>query len=544
MHASYRKADFLRDAVWIVAVSTFVFALSQVPYSAAERKTPSESVFLGQIAIADDINSYYSFIRQAALGHLLFKNNMTYIDHDPIFVNVEWFAIGAAMRLLDLGPRMAYDVWRAFGIVILLAAFAGIARLCLATELQRRTALLACAIGGGFGWLLTALMRAGVLGPSDGPDMLNPALDLFAGIQPFVQITRNPHFSLPHGTFILTCLCIVLAEQTHRAKWYGFAALATVLHGLIRPYDLISLFAIIPAFAALECLVARKIDWRWSVMRCVPLIAAGPVLLYYVYLFSFHPVFKYWASQGDQPFVPIHWHLLSLGLMFLLFVWRIGSFRRNPLSTPSERFLAVWALSILALFHSYKVFPFMPYTPQLGVPMMTPVIVLAVSMLPTVSTSRRWVAAAALLVTVNALSTPVYLRSESRKAPENPNHYIRLFDLEAVDWLNRNIDEHDVVLARYSYGTRISQYLNARVAVGHWALSPHVDDLNPRIDAFLSGELSEGDAKALLQEIKPRYIYVDLPASGVQSAQIRQYGYALKYENRGVVLYEFTPPIP
>ncbi|MDZ4860098.1 MAG: hypothetical protein SGI88_14060 [Candidatus Hydrogenedentes bacterium] len=539
IHSSKQKMIY-REAAWVVVVASIVFALSQIPYSAADRHTPKGEMFLGQVALADDVNSYYSFIRQAAQGHWVFRNTMTYIDHAPVFVNIEWLALGKCMRWFGWSPRTTFDAWRVAGVFMLLGAFAALAHVSLRSELHRRAALMMCAIGGGFGWLLALLMQAGVMHAPDGPDMLNPALDLFAGIQPFVQLTRNPHFSLPHGTFILMCMFMIIGENTRNPRWYAVAALSALIHGLIRPYDLISLFVMIPVFVATESAVARRLDLRWAAVRCLPLAVAAPVLLYYVYIFSVHPVFRFWASQGDQPFVPLHWHLLSLGIAFPLFAYRIARWRAQPLASPGERFLAVWAVVILLLFHSYKFVPFMPYTPQLGVPLMTPLILLGVTVLPGVRTSARAVTIAALLISLNALSTPVYLRRELHNAPREGHLYIRNVDLDAVDWANRNIKESGVVLARYAVGTQISQFLNARVAVGHWALSPHVETLNPRINHLLSGELAPEDAHILIDEIQPRFLYVDLPESRADTAYLAALGFRSVYENSGVRMYENT----
>jgi hypothetical protein len=495
--------------------------------------------------VADDVNSYFSFIRQGALGHWVFRNTMTYIDHAPIFVNVEFLVFGRLMRWFDWSPPALYTVWRAVGIVTLIAGFALLARVTLQSEFQRRVALLMCAFGGGFGWLLVILARLGLVNVHTEFEILNPLLDLTAGIQPFVQMTRNPHFSLPHGTFLFTFACMIVGERTRRAQWYGIAGIIAVLHGLMRPYDLISLFAILPAFVALECVVTRNIDWRWGLVRCVPLVLTAPLLLYNVYLFSVHPVFKFWASQGGHPApIPIRWHLLSLGIPLFLFATRVAIARWRPIATPGERLVLVWGGGLVLLFHLYRVFHFMPYTPQLVIPAVSPLIILGISLLPTLQQTtpalrRRWLAIAGVLLCVTSFSTPIYLRREARTAPDNPLHFIRTADIDAVTWLNQHIRESDIVLAKYPFSSRMSQYLNARVSVGHWALSPHVNDLRPRIDKYIDGNASPEESKSLLEQIRPRYVFVTREHGG-PPPEFFQHAPDLKqvYENDGVTIYE------
>lgn len=534
-----------RDAAWVIFVSLCALLLTEIPYKACRDAAPAGSVFIGQIAVAEDINSYYSFMRQAALGHIVFSNTMTYIDHRPVFVNVEFLVLGKLMGWFGWSPQTVFEVWRVAGVFALIAGFATLAHVALHSEFQRRVALVLCAFGGGFGWLLTIFARMGLLSIRPGLDLQNPALDLNSGIQPFLQMARNPHFSLPHGTFLLAFACMVLAERTRRAKWYGIAGIIAVLHGLMRPYDLISLFTILPVFILLECAWARRVEWRWNMVRSAPLVLTAPLLLYYAYLFSVHPVFKYWASQGGHPApIPVHWHLVSLGLALVLFIGRVLRARSQPIATPDERLVLVWGASLIVLFHSYRFVPFMPYTPQLAVPSVTPLIVIGVTLLPTLKgmaahQRRYWLAMGVLLVSANALSTPVYLRQESRRAPADPLHYIRTADIDAVAWLNNHTRETDVVLAKYPYGTRISQYLNARVAVGHWALSPHVAQLNPRIDAVIDGNATPGEASALLDEIRPRYIYVTREGPAPPPVFFQNTNdWSKVFENDGVTLYE------
>jgi hypothetical protein len=45
---------------------------------------------------------YFSFIRQATEGHWLFVNRLTSLDHQPVLLNVEWFAVGRLIALAGI----------------------------------------------------------------------------------------------------------------------------------------------------------------------------------------------------------------------------------------------------------------------------------------------------------------------------------------------------------------------------------------------------------------------------------------------------------
>ncbi|MCC6487302.1 MAG: hypothetical protein IT364_07360 [Candidatus Hydrogenedentes bacterium] len=529
-------------ALVALALALVLFGITQYPYRYADRHAPEGTRFIGEIAMMDDINSYFSFIQQAAHGHLVFHNAMTHLEHEPVFVNLEWLAAGIFMRVFGWSTRTTFEAWRFAGAVSLLSGFAALTLALPMSTRERLVALGMCAFGGGFGWFLFGLSKLGWVDISAQLGLLNPAMDLITPIHPFGQITKNPHFSLPHGTFLLVMAAYVVAENGRSPRWYGVAAVMAVLHGLIRPYDIISLWAFLPVFMALESFRARSWCVRQNLWRALPLAATAPVLLYYVYIFSLHPVFKSWSSQGVQPPMPLGWHLLALGLAGVLFVYRLVRFRTYPLATPSERLLAVWALVTLVLVHSNRVLPFMPYTPQLAVPMITAIILVSAGAFrPRDHGAARpaALAALALFLVLNALTSPFYLQRAASAAASNKSLYVHVEDLKAIDWLKDHVREQDVILSNYAMGTKLGQLLPARVVLGHWALTPHVDALGKRIDQLIDGRLEPGEAAALLAELRARYLYVPNPRRWARAYPPGAIpGIRLVYDNPSIAIYE------
>lgn len=533
-----------QDCLWLLAVAAIVFLITEIPYRYAGQRAPENTSFVGQIAVADDVNSYFSFIRQAESGHILFQNNMTHIEHRRVFVNLEWLVLGWIMRFFELSPPALFKIWRAAGAVTLLAGFGLLAHVTLKHGIPRRTALIMCAFGGGFGWMLTGISKLGLIDLSAGLGLQNPAMDLITALHPFGQITKNPHFSLPHGTMLATIALYVVGEQKGDTRWYAGAAVMTVIHGLMRPYDLISLWAVVPAFIVVEAALARRMDWPRGVLRALPLLASAPLLAYYVYLFSVHPVFKFWASQGGQPSAPIGWHVLSYGLAGVLFVFRLIAIPRRPITASGERFLAAWVIIVFALFHSHTVLPFLPYSPQLAIPLATPMILVGVSALPI--SAAGWppalrgkaLAAVAAFLVVNALTSPLYILRACRDAVSRPHHFIHVDDAEAMAWLSDHVGPTDVILADYVRGGIISQRVTARVVLGHWALTPHANALRGRIQRLMSGAMSSDEAREFAAQTRARYVYI----SPVTEELRRRYfdaipGWTKEFENGQVAIY-------
>ncbi|MCC6695610.1 MAG: hypothetical protein IT365_08265 [Candidatus Hydrogenedentes bacterium] len=492
-------------------MAILVFLVTDIPYRYADTHAPEGSRFIGQIAMGDDIASYYSFIYQAASGHWVFRNNMTHMDHDPVFVNLELLLLGQCMELFGWSSRTAFDVWRAVGALALFAGFAFLVSLVLESRLQKIAALLMCAFGGGFGWILYLLSLRGIVDISTRLGLKNPAMDLITPIHAFGQVMKNPHFSLPHGVFLVFIGLMVLAERSGKPRWYWSAAIVAAVHGLIRPYDLISIWVFLPCFIILEAFLARSWSIRMSLLRALPLIVTAPFLLYYVYLFTFHPVFKFWASQGVAPSIPMVWHLRAFGLAGVLCLYRLCRYRKYPLSTSGDRLLVIWLLAVLFMFHAYKVLPFIPYSPQLGIPIISAMIALGASVFPPASASPRRVApaaAVAVFLIVNAFSTPIYVARAAQDAATNDQNYIRTADLDAIDWLNERIHESDLIVSDYPTGTKLARFVGARVLLGHWALTPHRQELSATVDGLLAGDMGFEEAAAFLEDVDATYLYV------------------------------------
>lgn len=535
----------LRILILALALGVVVFALTEIPYRVVEAWTPDDYVFVTPIALAMDINSYYSFIQQAKAGHWLFRNNMTHEPHEPAFFNLEWLALGKCMAWFDWNERQSFVIWRAAGSVMLLAGFAVLAIAVLPRTSQRLVALLLCAFGGGFGWIMAGLDLAGLLSIDDPRGLKNPGMDHIFAIHPFSQIMKNPHYSLPHGTYLLFIALFVVAERTRRKRWYAAAAAMALVQGLMRPYDLMTLYALIPVYIAVEAICTRTIDVKRELLRMLPLLVTAPVLAYYAYLFVFHPVFSFWASQGDQPPPNLLWHCLTLGLVGMLVLFRSVRHRAYPFSDPAERLLLIWAASIFVLFHANNLTRLLSFSPQIGVPLISPLILLAVGLLPPLEDRWKmarpvaWKLGVASFVMLNALSTPLYAVYGAQMGAVSSRNFLRKTDLDAIQWLDQHTTESDVVLASEPMGSRIAFFAHTRVALGHWALTPHIKRLKKKTSELLEGEMTPQRAARFIDELNATYVYcTDSPGYAGPEYFERVPGLQMAYSNRDVAIFE------
>lgn len=499
-----------RSIPWtVVFVAIAVMAVTQVPYLLGSRWAPPGSVYDGLVGMTDDQNMSFSFIRQGTEGHWLFVNRLTHLNHQPVLLNLEWLAVGRLIGWLKGSVTWAYAVWRLLGIVLLVAGFWSLTGAVGLNRFLRSLTLWLCAFGGGFGWMILAPERMGII-----PHIPSAALDLSDAIHAFSHMFANPHLSVSHGMSLLFLAAFVAGEQTGKTRWYAMAAGVAALHGLVRPYDLIVMLGVIPLFILVERAITGKWSWRTTALRTLPLFVTAPVLGYYVALFRFHPVFKYWASQGEVEAVSVHWQLVNLGLAGLLFLGRLGWARRVPLKSSSERLLTVWIAGILLLMHG-KHLPglgFMPYAPVCGLALPSIMLVVGACLLEPLE--RVWHGApawrrlglVAAFVAVNSISSVIWVAKITRNLAYLPDHYIAAEHM-AHEWMSQRADPSDVLLSTLPSGNRMAKYVSCRFVLGHWSATPHVEELSKRVERFYGGTMTVDEATSLLDELHAHWIY-------------------------------------
>jgi hypothetical protein len=528
-------------------ITIIVYLITEIPYLVAYSKTPPGRMFVGQLAFLNDQNMYFSFIRQAANGHLLFINRLTFMPQHPVFINLEWLLVGKVMSMCGNSTQWAYQIWRFVGAFILVTGFSALAEIILTSRIQRFAAIIICTFGGGFGWFYSILVRLNLAPPNRWA-----ILDLWTCGNPFAQIMLNPNHSLPLGIFCLMFVFYVKGERTDKTGPYLLAALMAVIDGLIRPYDVIAMSAIIPLYICSELVWSPVTSPRRIVLRLLPLLMVTPLILYYTYLFRFHQVFKFWGSQGRPASIPLRWHLLSLGVAGILCVLRLCMTKQYPLG-KGGRLLLIWVISVLSLSHAYKLFDFMPYSFQLSTSLMPPVILLGtvligggVSIRPKQFVITN-VAVIFFLIALSSLSSPFMFRhfldiiSNNARASVRRGfeyYYIPIAKMESFDWLNRQGKEEDVVLSTPDEGNLLGKYTDKKIVIGHPAVTPASGMMAYHVGRFFKGDTPEDEAQRFLRYLDARWIYATGKDATYLNNQLQtSLGLTKCYDNQNVTIY-------
>jgi hypothetical protein len=491
----------------VLCVVLAAFFESRLPYTFAEQNQPPAASFLGQVAHTTDQNMYFSFIRQAYDGNVLFNNRLTATPNSGAFVNLQFLAVGRVMRLFHLSENAVYQVWRFAGVLFLTLGFTFLSLVALPSLSKRVVSLCVFIFGGGFGALFSLAANYGLLS-REAAFRLTP--DLWSGLLPFQQLMCNPHFSLPHGLMLIGCALFLLAETRDQSVWlYVASGVIFLVNGFVRPYDLISLAVVIPVFIATEAI--RRFDWRAGALRAIPLAIASPALVYSIWLFEYHPIFKYWSQQGHniQFMPPPHIQMLAYGSIGLLAIARILQFRSNPLS-PVERFLLVWFVGIFFCVHLGSIFPALGFSPQNCIPLFAPLVLFAFSLRLPLRGFRRglFIAVVAVLLAIGNVGGLAHAWRPFFSPADANNYYASTDETTALGWLDKNLQPGAVVLAVPPVSGRISKYTSASSLVGHHSVTPHYSAILAHVRRLFAARQFTPFEHRTLRELGADYLFV------------------------------------
>lgn len=552
---SLRDPRLIRRVLGLLTLAAFLYGITAIPYVLAASRAPARAVFDGFLVFDEDQDMYFSFIRQGADGHVLFINRLTSAEHKPVFLNLEWLAVGWAQALVG-SPDVAYQLWRAAGALGVVCGFWALAQVTLQNPVQRRIAMAMALFGGGFQWLFFLRNEVFQLAGLSGDPW--PLEFPFFATHPFGQVLANPHFAFPLGLVLFLFAAYVKGEQTKNWRWYVAAGILAALDGLARPYDMIALYVAIPIFVVVES-VRGKLDWRTAWLRTLPLVVVAPVFLYTIYLFDMHPVFRYWASQGSGTRFGIVDTLAHVGLAGPLVAVRLALRRRFPLRSSAERLLLCWLGCVFFLVHSREIplFRFMPYTPQLMTILMPPAILLGIVALGPAETrepkgaqpaatdgrnrvASRWRGATVVVTAFLAFNAIDSVTLLGRLTPDGRDltHYIPQTEMEAFQWLDQHASENDVVLSGQQTGHRLAKNASVRVALGHWSVTPLSRTIAENALYFYAARMTSAETAEFLEQLHVTWIYFGLNERALGLPDLDHLpGFTKHVLNGGVTVY-------
>jgi len=456
---------------WAVAV----MLVTCIPYAVAWWFEPLDTVFPWTMFNSDDHGVYFAWMRQAADGHLLFRNLFTIEPQRGIYLQTYFLALGQLARIPGIDVPLVYQFGRVFFGIVTLVLVYRLGAFFTADTFARRSIFWTTVVSAGLGWLMWA----------DKEIQYRPVDVWQAEAFTFPSLYANGLFAVSLALMLGLVVCMLQAEEKGW-RWAAGAGVCGLLIGNIHSYDVIQLTAIWVAYLALRWVVTRRFPRRELGYGLIAAAIAAPSVAHMAWLYATEPIFK---ARANVPTLtpPLREYLLGYGLLLPLAaagIWRLWPrFESRPdadalplrqllpiawgvvgmliiwLPCPFQRKLIMGehvALSVLAgttvAWLSQRVGGGRPHVPT----------AFAVAVLALLSPSN---------VQYMARDLRLALRENATSTGAHPAYW-PIGDIQAFQWLHDHSDPEARVLTWPLNGVLAPAYSGRRVYAGHWGETP------------------------------------------------------------------------
>lgn len=489
-----------RTCVIVLVIALSI--LSFIPHIAAFTHTPAgfRYVWSNYPGSPHDINSYFTWIRQASDGDWLFNLKYTSEPTPRVVFHPLFLAMGLLIRIGI--PLTA--VWVVAQIASIAALVYSLRRFLahLFDNPVRRLFVMAVAlVSGGLGFLTNTfrLYRSFDTLPVDmGMAEVTLARSIMT---PFV-------FAFSIALMLCVFALLISFERSRRRSDIVLASLAAFALGIIHPYDIV-----IVAVVATVFLLMRLGLHAAKPLAILGAAAAIPYLYYMLVMTN-----TLYAQAGNAEMrspAPLA-YLLGFGLLLpfavagAVMLFRARAFRGNP----------AWLLALIFLL----VVPILVYAPftfqrKLIEGWIVPLTAFAaVGMLwiwakvKTFGPLRHALIRTVVVtsaIAILSLSPLTLLRNDLVRVREAGfPYYMSESELAGMRWLAQHTDRSAVVLSAPDYGNIVPRFSGNTVFIGHWAQTVDFDRKAQEAHAFYTGTIQATDRAAFLTRERIAYVIV------------------------------------
>ena len=509
---------------WALGYGIFLAILTALPYAIAFASENADWVFTGFLFGVDDGNSYIAKMLAGASGDWTFRTPYSTLPQGGLlFIYAYFLLMGklAAPPELHLQLLLIFQVFRFAAVVLISMATYDFIAYFEPRESFRRFGTVLATLGGGLGWLLTAL-GAGSLFGSLPLDFYSP--ETFG----FLSILGVPHLAVGRALLLWGILALVNPGQGNRYRTHaGFrSGLLWLAAGIFNPIAPAVGWLVVGLWLVLTGMRGRISTW-WG--RFKPLtIAAGissPVVLYTLIGSMVEPFFREWAAQ-NRILSPHPLHYLFAFAIYLPWIL-IGARRILAERSPGKMLPLLWVGLI-------PVLAYLPLGLQRRLPeaAFTAIAVLVVWGMgqrheETPVAPRQWMWLVPAFLSSLFLLTGGLSAAGSRSEPV----FRPAAEVQALDFLVAHAERDAVVLATKDIGNVVPAFAPVRVVIGHGPETVHFDEILLRVNAYFSGELSGEEQYTLFQDFDVSYVFgrsEDTPAPS---------GWLRVYDEGGYVIF-------
>jgi hypothetical protein len=540
---------------WVLIWIVVALIVTSVPYLVGWLRSTPERAFGGFAFAIEDGYSYLSKMKQGADGLWLFQLPYTSEAHTPTIFYLFHLLLGKFSALTGLSTLLVYHLARLVFDAILLTVIYRFIALFTAWRPVRRIAFLLIIFSGGLGWLLILLGQTNWL-DSAPIDLISPEAYTFLILYGF------PHLALARS-LLLVGLIVWWRKPSistqHSAisnrKWL-WAGLCWLGMGLLVPFYVAVVGAIVIVGLLAEAIVARKIDWRAVGRAALAGLIASPPLIYTFVVLAIDPIWKVWADQLVilSPH-PLH-YVLGYALVGLLAIVGVVKTWKRRVIDPK---LIGWLIAV----------PFLIYIPfnsqrRLIESWQTPLafsaaIGLVYVVLPAWSRSRlvkrltrhrrytvhglrSWLLAGLLFLSATTYAL-MLIEQTTRMIAQVDLGFRDGAELAALRWLDAHAIADDVILSSYNTGNFLPTVVGAKAFLGHGPETAYSEEKRQLVKQFYSADTTDDWRREFLRQWSIAYVFLGPLEKKVGPFDSAQANYlTLEYDHDGYQIYRVKLP--
>jgi hypothetical protein len=504
---------------WVIVWIVVALIVTSVPYVIGWSRSTPDKVFGGFVIAIEDGYSYLAKMNEGAHGAWLFTLPYTSEPHTATLFYTFHLLLGKIATLTGLTLIAVYHLARLIFDALLLIVTYRFLAMFTGSRAVRRIAFVVIVFSGGLGWLLLLLGQANWLN-SYPVDLISPEAFTFLILLGFPHLALARTLMLLGLTFLWQGIASNQKSRIRNQRWL-FAGVCWLGMGIIVPFYVAVVGAIVIAGLAVDSIAHRRINWHDVRASILAGLIAAPILIYTFVVVGIDPIWNVWANQLVilSPH-PLH-YLLGYALVGTL---AIVGLVRNPKSRIQNPKLLGWLIVV----------PFLIYLPfnsqrRLIEGWQIPLSIFAASglvyvVLPAwrrsrvvqrLSSYRRyssrglrsWLLASLLFFSA-ATYVLLLVDQSMRMTAQVPPSFRDGREVEALRWLDQRVTYEDVVLSSYNTGNYLPAQVGARVFLGHGPETVDSENKRQLVAKFYDAATSDEWRRARMREWSITYVIV------------------------------------
>jgi hypothetical protein len=503
----------------IFTLISWIFLIS-LPLFLGQFKSDSQYLFGGLFFNPIDGYSYFAKMQQGYAGDISFQLPYASQTNKDIYIFTFYILLGHISRILGLSIPVIYHIFR---IVIAILLFFSLEPLLdkffSKDDVFYKSAFLTILVGGGMGWIYFLF--------GDLP------IDFWVS-EAFVFLSA---FSNPH--FILTFLILSLLLNLLLSDIFGMkSSVIYFLLGLVLVN--ISPFAVV-VFGFVMILNLLIFKRTLCKKRMAGILSFGvpvaSIAAYQYFSIKSDPILNIWNSQNVTT-TPVVMNLL-FGLSPLLIgsiILLILIFKRKLVISKPAILLIGWILFSIAM--SY--FPF-NLQRRFLVGIYLPLSIAFWHLFSSYSTQlgKTIKKSLPIFILVISVMSNLFIFTGTMNALINQDQvfFIKSDVIQAVDWMDANIEKDSVILATEQTGLVIPALGNFRVVYGHPFESLYAQDTMLLVKQFWKNKLSNKDAIEFINNNNTDFIFCEF-SSTVEDCPFVTSNFEIVFLSKNVAIFQ------